>query len=116
MTFDYRGWGESEGVLRNAINPKQRVRDANAALEHLKSFPEIDSKKIVLWGSSFGGGHVIELAAEHHDLLGAIAHVPMLNGMLAVRAVPPLRDRKSTRLNSSHVRISYAVFCLKKKK
>src|SRR5690554_7461370 len=28
----------------------------------------------------------------------------------------PERDRKSTRLNSSHVRISYAVFCLKKKK
>src|SRR5690554_7015095 len=28
----------------------------------------------------------------------------------------PLLDRKSTRLNSSHVRISYAVFCLKKKK
>src|SRR5690554_7690293 len=26
-----------------------------------------------------------------------------------------IRDRKSTRLNSSHVRISYAVFCLKKK-
>src|SRR5690554_7562074 len=38
-----------------------------------------------------------------------------------VRAVDPLvalgdEDRKSTRLNSSHVRISYAVFCLKKKK
>src|SRR5207249_11955994 len=28
----------------------------------------------------------------------------------------PLLDRKSTRLNSSHVSISYAVFCLKKKK
>src|SRR3989442_9968317 len=28
----------------------------------------------------------------------------------------PSADRKSTRLNSSHVRISYAVFCLKKKK
>src|SRR3989442_6779663 len=28
----------------------------------------------------------------------------------------PVGDRKSTRLNSSHVRISYAVFCLKKKK
>src|SRR5436305_13296436 len=27
----------------------------------------------------------------------------------------PVEDRKSTRLNSSHVRISYAVFCLKKK-
>src|SRR3989442_5151093 len=31
-------------------------------------------------------------------------------------ATTPWRDRKSTRLNSSHVRISYAVFCLKKKK
>src|SRR3989442_9351677 len=30
--------------------------------------------------------------------------------------VEEARDRKSTRLNSSHVRISYAVFCLKKKK
>src|SRR5437660_7290392 len=29
---------------------------------------------------------------------------------------PVARDRKSTRLNSSHVAISYAVFCLKKKK
>src|SRR3712207_8345355 len=28
----------------------------------------------------------------------------------------PVRDRKSTRLNSSHANISYAVFCLKKKK
>src|SRR3989442_9239154 len=32
------------------------------------------------------------------------------------RGRPKRRDRKSTRLNSSHVRISYAVFCLKKKK
>src|SRR5439155_20984989 len=32
------------------------------------------------------------------------------------RSSAPSRDRKSTRLNSSHVAISYAVFCLKKKK
>src|SRR3989442_15999019 len=31
-------------------------------------------------------------------------------------AAPHSQDRKSTRLNSSHVRISYAVFCLKKKR
>src|SRR5690606_42096962 len=30
--------------------------------------------------------------------------------------IAAIRDRKSTRLNSSHVKISYAVFCLKKKK
>src|SRR6267378_6983285 len=35
---------------------------------------------------------------------------------LAVEAARQHPDRKSTRLNSSHVEISYAVFCLKKKK
>src|SRR5690349_22414025 len=35
--------------------------------------------------------------------------------LIEASAEPP-RDRKSTRLNSSHVEISYAVFCLKKKK
>src|SRR5690554_7574660 len=35
---------------------------------------------------------------------------------LSRHATSKILDRKSTRLNSSHVRISYAVFCLKKKK
>src|SRR5436305_10115038 len=40
------------------------------------------------------------------------------DGRASITNLPevPKRDRKSTRLNSSHVRISYAVFCLKKKK
>src|SRR5207249_7005951 len=47
--------------------------------------------------------------ARHHD-----ASVP--SGWTATAAGAALLDRKSTRLNSSHVSISYAVFCLKKKK
>src|SRR5690606_40353037 len=41
-----------------------------------------------------------------------------VGGQVADRVETPLLagDRKSTRLNSSHVKISYAVFCLKKKK
>src|SRR5690606_40564306 len=42
-------------------------------------------------------------------------HCPFAIGALAWNA-RSLEDRKSTRLNSSHVKISYAVFCLKKKK
>src|SRR2546422_6197994 len=41
--------------------------------------------------------------------------VPLI-GVLTMPAVVPRLDRKSTRLNSSHGYISYAVFCLKKKK
>src|SRR5690625_4589851 len=45
----------------------------------------------------------------------------LVNGMMKVEMMDilkkfTLQDRKSTRLNSSHVAISYAVFCLKKKK
>src|SRR3989442_10464931 len=47
-------------------------------------------------------------------------NLALLRGLLAAAGPrgtrAELRDRKSTRLNSSHVRISYAVFCLKKKK
>src|SRR3712207_7920937 len=41
---------------------------------------------------------------------GASGVLPVMIG------VQPMKDRKSTRLNSSHANISYAVFCLKKKK
>src|SRR5690606_41453061 len=59
------------------------------------------------------GGHLAHGAQqrprERHDELVTTGE--------AVRVINSLEsDRKSTRLNSSHVKISYAVFCLKKKK
>src|SRR5699024_11937076 len=45
----------------------------------------------------------------------AVIHRLLYKGMQDLR-ICRWRDRKSTRLNSSHVSISYAVFCLKKKK
>ncbi|GAA6145882.1 alpha/beta hydrolase [Thalassolituus maritimus] len=88
MTFDYPGWGESEGLPRNVISPWKREKTVEAALAFTKSHAEVDATNIVLWGSSFGGGHVVKIAAEHPELRGAIAQVPMLDGMLAVKAVP----------------------------
>src|SRR5436305_10147985 len=86
-----------------------------------------------------GGGGGSELAAVLQALadparlrvVEALSRSPQRAGDLAVAAGVPaptmskhlrvllaagIVDRKSTRLNSSHVRISYAVFCLKKKK
>src|SRR5690625_3219530 len=53
---------------------------------------------------------------------GIVIRLPLLDTLVPVDlrvvtlTIPPQEDRKSTRLNSSHVAISYAVFCLKKKK
>src|SRR5690606_39797805 len=63
-------------------------------------------------------------AARGRQYLAAAPQFPQLaaalraGGTLAAdqRTGHGQRDRKSTRLNSSHVKISYAVFCLKKKK
>src|SRR5690349_23486832 len=47
-------------------------------------------------------------------LRGSLGRLAQLTGSVKLRVLAR-RDRKSTRLNSSHVEISYAVFCLKKK-
>src|SRR5690606_41039620 len=54
----------------------------------------------------------VRVLCRHSNALREGANVPLLHGCRQL----PFRDRKSTRLNSSHVKISYAVFCLKKKK
>src|SRR3712207_8781851 len=68
---------------------------------------------------AFAAGVVVLLALAKHrfEVLGnlAITVLPALWVISQARELPGL-DRKSTRLNSSHANISYAVFCLKKKK
>ena len=73
-------------------------------------------------------GHQVLLAHDGSDALAVLgshaAEVLLLDyfmpGLTGEEVVTELRktnpDRKSTRLNSSHTSISYAVFCLKKKK
>src|SRR5688572_31853194 len=59
-----------------------------------------------------------DLLVPRHDLVDAKArnHVNLVRIIDAERRnASHARDRKSTRLNSSHSQISYAVFCLKKK-
>lgn len=88
MEFDYPGWGRSAGLPRQDINPWQRVKTVNKALSHLKSLPQVDADNIIVWGTSFGGGHVVDLVAKHPELKGAIIQVPMLDGISTVRSVP----------------------------
>src|SRR5258707_2444625 len=57
------------------------------------------------------------LRAFHFDIAAVLADNPVAHRKTQAGAFARgLGDRKSTRLNSSHANISYAVFCLKKKK
>src|SRR3712207_8175569 len=62
------------------------------------------------------GAHIVRLEVVHVRALTVRLLADVVAGAVdEVLGVPRL-DRKSTRLNSSHANISYAVFCLKKKK
>src|SRR5690606_42013211 len=64
-------------------------------------------------GEAEVAGEVVEMPAHRR---GRRRRVLGLDGRDHGVEVAEEQDRKSTRLNSSHVKISYAVFCLKKKK
>src|SRR3989442_8888030 len=65
--------------------------------------------------SESGGARLAEVACERNGCTNNLSPVAAANRHQFSASSQQL-DRKSTRLNSSHVRISYAVFCLKKKK
>src|SRR5690242_21395265 len=63
-------------------------------------------------GVEDGGSGDIETTDDGKDIAARIFAQPFFKTEIE----PLKKDRKSTRLNSSHMSISYAVFCLKKKK
>src|SRR5690606_27197187 len=62
-----------------------------------------------------GEEHAMHLLHQYREAFPS-AYQENYDARTAVHDIASIADRKSTRLNSSHVKISYAVFCLKKKK
>lgn len=79
--FDYRCIGQSEGEPRNLVNPYRHCDDWEAAVEFAKTLQHIDSTRIALWGTSFGGGHVLYTAARHPEISGVVAQVPHVDSL-----------------------------------
>src|SRR2546427_6997198 len=69
-----------------------------------------------LFRSRSGGERRADHGAQGRGDDGARREPRLLHRLEGADVGEALRDRKSTRLNSSHSQISYAVFCLKKKK
>ncbi|MCI5209115.1 MAG: alpha/beta fold hydrolase [Candidatus Electrothrix sp. ATG2] len=63
MTFDYRGFGGSEGEPGRLV-PALQIEDIKNAITFLSQRPEVDSSRIGLWGTSYGGANVVVAASE----------------------------------------------------
>ena len=97
LVFDYRGWGGSDGrlipaaeapmlteageqtvrvrVAREVVDPLDQVADIRAAFAWLLSEDGIDPARVGLWGTSYGGGHVISVAGSESRVKAVVAQI-----------------------------------------
>jgi uncharacterized protein len=89
LVFDYRHFGESTGEPRNLIDVGRQHADWRAAVSHARALDGVDADRIVLWGSSFSGGHVIAVGADDPRVAAIVAQVPHASGLGTLRSAGP---------------------------
>ncbi len=115
MTFDYRGWGESDSKLvmlerqpapdengevtvraraiREVVDPFDQVADIANCLDYLVGEPAVDVEHIGLWGSSYGGGHVVFTGARDPRIKAIVAQVSSQGGDSSPAALAAAQER-----------------------
>ena len=121
LAFDYRGWGESDsrlvveepmpeadadGVLtvraravREIVDPLDQQEDIDAAITFVEGESMVDAERIGIWGSSFGGGHVVWRAGNDERVAAVVAQVgPMDQRAGLVERLDELHREKIARV------------------
>jgi pimeloyl-ACP methyl ester carboxylesterase len=87
LLFDYRGFGESTGEPRQLAWPPRHREDYRAAVEFARGLEGVDPGRIVLWGTSWAGGHVVYVAAADPRIAAVISQSPDLDGLQTLRQI-----------------------------
>jgi dienelactone hydrolase len=87
LVFDYRNFGDSDGQPRQVLDVDMQLADWAAAVAYARTLDGIDCDRIGLWGTSFGGGHVIATAARLPGIAAAVAQCPFTDGIASVRTI-----------------------------
>lgn len=99
LAYDNRGFGRSDGQPRQEADPVMQRRAYRDAITFCQTLDGVDASRIGLWGSSYSGGHVIEVAAIDRRVKCIVAQVPTISGFAqgirrtAPAAVPALLAR-----------------------
>jgi dienelactone hydrolase len=90
LLHDHRGFGVSDGEPRRDVDPWRQIADWRRAISYLEKRPEVDPKRIGLWGTSYAGGHALVLGATDRRLSAVVAQVPTTSGYeQGLRRIPP---------------------------
>ena len=78
LAFDFRFLGESGGEPRGQLFASEQIEDLRNAVSWLSLQPEVDANQIGAWGASFGGAHVLYLAAFDKRIKAAVSAIPSM--------------------------------------
>jgi len=89
LTFDYRHWGTSEGEPRYLCSVARQQADIHAAIDAARAHPALDTDRVSLFGTSFGGGHVLAVGAARDDLAAVISQCAVVDSLAVARTSSP---------------------------
>lgn len=89
LVFDYRHFGDSGGEPRQLLSIRRQRADWRAAIACARQRAEIDARRLVLWGTSFAGGHAIVTGAGDSSVAAVIAQCPFTDGPASLLKMAP---------------------------
>lgn len=116
LTFDYRGWGDSDcrlifkekmpeldkngevvvrvQAVQKLVDPIDQTEDIINCINFIVGEPMVDTKRIGLWGTSYGGGHVLYVAAHDKRVQCIVSQVPSMDsrGIAVYLGRSPLKE------------------------
>lgn len=121
LAVDYRHFGASDGEPRQLLDIDRQLADVAAALRYVRGRADLDPARVVLWGTSFGGGHVLLTAAREDagpGVAAVIAQCPFTDGLASALATRPrsawavvrrsVRDRVAARRGRQPIMVATA--------
>lgn len=84
VLFDYRGFGASSGEPRQCVDHRRHRADYRSVVSQVRGLEGIDPDRVVLWGSSYSGGHVVAVAAGDPRIAAVISQGAAMDGLAAV--------------------------------
>ncbi|WP_410874636.1 alpha/beta hydrolase [Nocardia sp. A7] len=84
LLFDYRGFGASEGTPRQNVSFRRQRQDYHAAIAAARQLPGVDPDRVIVWGTSYSGGHVLAVAAQDPRIAAVISMTPATDGLVTL--------------------------------
>jgi uncharacterized protein len=86
IAFDYRHFGRSGGEPRQVLTIERQLEDYRAVVDHARTLGGVDPNRIVLWGISYAGGHVLRVAEQDGRVAAVVSLIPSVDGRAVARA------------------------------